>query len=63
MPHPFTLRCRSCRGPLATSTGGSLSPLVPVERIRRDGAVILVCLCGERRVWGPAYMIQMAVIS
>jgi hypothetical protein len=63
MPHLTTLRCRACRAPLASSDGGSLAPLVPVERVRPDGAVVLRCGCGERWVWAPARTLATVVLS
>lgn len=44
-------RCKSCLASLGQVRDGTLWPSAPVERVRRDGAVVVKCPCGEERVW------------
>ena len=47
-------RCHSCRAPLGTIRGGTLTPAVPVVRIEADGAAHVRCpSCSTERVWKP----------
>ena len=52
-------RCRSCQAPLGAVRDGTLWPSAPVERVSRDGAVVLRCPCGEERVWFRAAVVAV----
>ncbi len=44
-------RCRACGLSLGQVSAGTLYPTAEVERVQRDGAVVVRCPCGETKVW------------
>ncbi len=52
-------RCRSCAAALGSVRDGTLWPTAPVERVRRDGAVVVRCACGEERVWFRTVVVKV----